>query len=210
MRKGNSNKDPYTSSAKWAVGYSLKIFFRVSPTGFLRISQCVGKSLKLIKSKLNLQATKGCHPVLGCELGRKRQGDRKIEGTRPRSVPSLKGSDSQIHPWLTASQEGPQKLPMERTQRAIAAAIQPSAPRRQRLFLDKERGVQLLTLPGHRGAPLQGGERGCRPLLVSSSHRLGGHVGTVFCAYLLPPSPAGLHRSLDFFFPLFPPPSPKD
>ena len=98
---------------------------------------------------------------------------------------------------------------MERTQRAAAAAIQPSAPRRQWLFLDKEREVQLLTLPGLRGAPLQGGERGCRPLLVSSSHRLGGQVGTVFCAYLLPPSPAGLHRSLDFFFPALSPSIPK-
>ena len=41
---------------------------------------------------------KGCQPVLGCELGRKKEGDGKIEGTHPRSILALKGSGSQSHP----------------------------------------------------------------------------------------------------------------
>ena len=63
----------------------------MSPTGFLRISPNVGKSLKLIKNKLNLQVMKGCQPVLGCELARKKQGNGQIEGTHPMSILALKG-----------------------------------------------------------------------------------------------------------------------
>ena len=91
MKTEIQHKNPYTSTAKWAVWYNLKVFFRVSPTGFFSISQNVGKSLKLIKNKLNLQVMKGCQPVLGCELARKKQGNGQIEGTHPMSILALKG-----------------------------------------------------------------------------------------------------------------------
>ena len=34
---------------------------------------------------------KGCQPVLGCELARKKQGNGQIEGTHPMSILALKG-----------------------------------------------------------------------------------------------------------------------
>ena len=179
---------PYTCSAKWAVWNNLKVFFRVSPTRFLSISQNVGKSLKFIQKKLNLQATKGCQPVLGCELGRNRQGDRKIEGTFPRSVLSLKGSGSQIHPWLSPSQGGPQMLPTERT-RAESRSRYDSAQgaRKPTAVPGQGEGSAAAGACRDSGHPsLRGGGRGRRPLPASSSHRSGRAGGD--SARHLPPS----------------------
>ena len=39
----------------------------------------------------HLQVMKGCQPVLGCELARKKQGNGQIEGTHPMSILALKG-----------------------------------------------------------------------------------------------------------------------
>ena len=144
----------------------------MSPTGFLRISPNVGKSLKLIKNKLNFQATKGCQPVLGRELGRKKQGDRKIEDSRPRSVLTLRGSGSQSHPWLTPipgrSSDAPHGKDAGSRSRCDSAqrARKPTAVPRQ--------GEARAAAGARRdsGRPsLRGGGRGRRRLPVSSSHR---------------------------------------
>ena len=148
--------------------------------------------------------------MLGRELGRKKQGDRKIEDSRPRSVLTLKGSGSQSH-GSPASQGGPQMLPTERTRGAAAAAIQPSAPGSQQLFQDKERQVQRPAPAGTRGAPLSGEEgAGAGVYLFHLPIARGGQAGTALCTSLPPPSPTGLHRSLKFFYLLFFPPSQND
>ena len=96
-------------------------------------------------------------------------------------------------------------LPTERTRGAAAAAIQPSAPGSQQLFPDTERDVQRPAPAGTRGAPLSGEEgagAGLYPLHLPIAR--GGQAGTALGTSLPPPSPAGLQRSLEFFYPLFP------
>ena len=58
---------------------------------------------------------------------------------------------------------------------------------------------------GTRGAPLSGEEgagAGLYPLHLPIAR--GGQAGTALGTSLPPPSPAGLQRSLEFFYPLFP------
>ena len=91
---------------------------------------------------------------------------------------------------------------------AAAAAIQPSAPGSQQLFQDKERQVQRPAPAGTRGAPLSGEEgAGAGVYLFHLPIARGGQAGTALSTSLPPPSPAGLHRRLEVFYPLFSPPS---
>ena len=131
---------------------------------------------------------KGCQPVLGCELGRKKEGDGKIEGTHPRSILALKGSGSQIHPWLSPSQGGPQMLPTERT-RAESRSRYDSAQGARKPTAVPGQGEGSAAAGARRdsGRPsLRGGGRGRRPLPASSSHRSGRAGGD--SARHLPPS----------------------
>ena len=95
-------------------------------------------------------------------------------------------------------------LPTERTRGAAAAAIQPSAPGSQQLFPDKEREVQRPAPAGTRGTPLSGEEgagAGLYPLHLPIAR--GGQAGTALCAYLPPPSPAGLKAAAEAGFPRY-------
>lgn len=57
----------HRSSAEWAEDLTTsKASFQGFPAGFLDLSQNVGMSFKLKQNKQNLQARKGCPPVLGC------------------------------------------------------------------------------------------------------------------------------------------------
>ena len=114
-----------------------------------------------------------------------------------------------VPPLLTPSQEGSQMLPMEKTWRAAPTVIQPSAPRSQQLFLDKERELQLPT-PPDSGAPLSPERKAwAQAFTCLIFPSLGWQAGTALCAYLPPPSPSRLHRSLDFFFPALSPSIPE-
>ena len=96
-------------------------------------------------------------------------------------------------------------LPTERTRGAAAAAIQPSAPASQQLFQDKERQVQRPAPAGTRGAPLSGEEgAGAGVYLFHLPIARGEQAGTALSTSVLPPSPAGLHRSLESFIRSFP------
>ena len=130
----------------------------MSPTGFLRISPNVGKSLKLIKNKLNFQATKGCQPVLGRELGRKKQGDRKIEDSRPRSVLTLRGSGSQSHPWLTPIPGRSSDAPHGKDAGSRSRCDSAQRARKPTAVPDREREVQRSAPARTRGA-LSSGRR---------------------------------------------------
>ena len=168
----------------------------------------VGKSLKLIKSKLNLQARKGCQPVLGRELGRKRHGDRKIEDTRPRTVLTLRGSGSQSHPWLTPipgkSSDAPHGKDAGSRSRCDSAqrARKPTAVPRQ----GEASAAAGARRDSGRASPGEEGT-GAGVYLFHLPIARGEQAGIALSTSVPPPSPAGLHRSLEFFYPLFSPPS---
>ena len=94
-------------------------------------------------------------------------------------------------------------LPMEKTWRAAPTVIQPSAPRSQQLFLDKERELQLPT-PPDSGAPLSPERKAwAQAFTCLIFPSLGWQAGTALCAYLPPPSPAGLKAAAEGGFPRY-------
>ena len=121
-----------------------------------RISQNVGKSLKFIQKKLNLQAMKGCQPVLGCELGRNRQGDRKVEGTGPKSVLSLQGSGSQSTHGSAHPREVLRCSPRKRRGEPQPLRFSPARPEANSCSRTRRGKCKGRRPPGLGGAPLSG------------------------------------------------------
>ena len=95
-------------------------------------------------------------------------------------------------------------LPTERTRGAAAAAIHPSAPGSRQLFPDKEREVQRPAPARTRDALLFEEESaGAGVYLFHLPIARGGQAGTALCAYLPPPSPAGLKAAAEGGFPRY-------
>ena len=131
---------------------------------------------------------KGCQPVLGCELGRKRQGVRKIEDTRPRSVLTLKGSGSQSHPRLTPIPGRSSDAPHGKDAGSRSRCDSAQRARKPTAVPGQGEGSAAAGTAWTQGRPsLPGGGRGHRLLPGSSSHRLGWAGGD--SALRLPPSP---------------------
>ena len=130
---------------------------------------------------------KGCQPVLGCELGRKRQGVRKIEDTLPRSVLTLKGSGSQTLPRLTPIPGRSSDAPHGKDAGSRSRCDSAQRSRKPTAVPGQGEGSAAAGARRDSGRPsLRGGGRGRRPLPASSSHRSGRAGGD--SARHLPPS----------------------
>lgn len=153
-----------------------KAFFRESPTGFLSISLNTGKSLKLKQNKLDLQAWKGCRPVLGCQESRERQGNlKKIKDTRLRSVLALKGSAPQPLLRLTPIPDRSSGAPTREGRRLLRRRDSAQRARKPTAAPGLCEGSAADLRPPRPGsAPPSGrGVRWRRHLPVSSSHGSG-------------------------------------